>query len=568
MTPQEQLADFAARYWAFLCAESPFSAVLAGESVEGATLFRESQADHARRDKAAAEMLAALATIPLEKLGIADRATHQLLQRELGDIRAQFAVNAHLRPWLLPVGPDFNTVFFANAVSLSTPEEARRYVDRLETIPAFLQDIMDNMSAGHALGIRYPAAVLAAAAANSGGMTNAAPDATPWFGPFKRSASGFSAEADRALAVIAEQIIPALQRYVGHMTGPIAQGARDTLSCTDSPDGESYYRIFARHFTTTDLDPAQIHELGLVEVARLTAELADVASQAGFPGDLEAYREHLKNDPAFVSPTAEALLQSVQTLCKRIDRLIPAWFKHIPRITYGVESIPAALSVAMPPAYAQPSPADGSSAGIFWVSGLPEKCPSYLHAALAVHEAWPGHLMHIALMQELEGLPDFRRHGAVKYTACVEGWALYCEGLASEMGLYATPHDRFGWLEMEMWRACRLVVDTGLHWHGWSREKAIDYMAARLTLSHETIAAEVDRYAALPAQALAYQIGNLKFRELRRRAEAALGDRFTHRDFHEVVMTAGGVTLPILEAIVDDWLARSTPPKSKQALAA
>jgi uncharacterized protein (DUF885 family) len=396
-------------------------------------------------------------------------------------------------------------------------------------------------------------------------MAKAAPDATPWFGPFKRSAGHFPAERDRALAIIGDRIIPVLQSYVDHMTGPIAVGARETMACTDSPDGEAYYRTFVRQFTTTDLDPDAIHALGLAEVARLEAEMAEVAQQAGFPGDLEAYRTHLKTDPAFVAPTAEALLHSVQILCKRIDRQIPAWFRRIPRITYGVESIPPALSVAMPPAYAQPSPADGSSAGIFWVSGLPEKCPTYLHAALAVHEAWPGHLMHIALMQEADGLPAFRRHGAVKYTACVEGWALYCEGLASEMGLYPTPHDRFGWLEMEMWRACRLVVDTGLHWHRWSREQAIDYMAARLTLSRDTISAEVDRYAALPAQALAYQIGNLKFRELRRRAQDALGDRFTHRDFHEVVMTAGGVTLPILEGIVDDWIARNPPPHASRA---
>jgi uncharacterized protein (DUF885 family) len=560
MSADPELAAFAARYWAILCAESPFGAILAGEPVEGPTLFREAQADHGRRDALAAELLGELARIPLDRLGPTDRATHQLLQRELGDIRAQYAVEAHLRPWLLPVGPDFNTVFFANAVALATAEDARRYVDRLETIPAFLQDIMDNMSAGHARGFRYPAAVLAAAVANSGGMAAATPEAAPWFGPFQRAGSGFPAEAERAKTVIGEQVIPALRRYVDHMAGPISEGARDTLACTDSPGGEAYYRVFVRHFTTTDLDPAEIHKLGLAEVARLEAAMAEVAGQAGFPDDPAAYRRHLQTDPAFVAPTAEALLQSLQILCKRIDRQIPAWFRRIPRITYGVESIPPALSVAMPPAYAQPSPADGSSAGIFWVSGLPEKCPTYLHVALAVHEAWPGHLMHIALMQELAELPAFRRHGAVKYTACIEGWALYCEGLASEMGLYATPHDRFGWLEMEMWRACRLVVDTGLHWHRWSREQAIDYMAARLTLSRETIAAEVDRYAALPAQALAYQIGNLKFRALRARAEAVLGDRFLHRDFHEVVMTAGGVTLPVLERIVDDWLAGAAPP--------
>jgi len=214
------------------------------------------------------------------------------------------------------------------------------------------------------------------------------------------------------------------------------------------------------------------------------------------------------------------------------------------------------VSARMPPAYAQPSPADGSTAGIFWISGLPSKAPSYLHPAIVVHEAWPGHLMHLALLNEQTELPAFRRHGAVKYTACVEGWALYCESLAIEMGLYATPHEHYGRLELELWRAVRLVVDTGLHVHGWSREQALTYMSERLTLSRDTLEGEVDRYAALPGQALGYQIGNLQLRQLRQRAEAAMGARFQHRRFHTAVMSAGAVTLPVLDDLVSDWLRR------------
>jgi uncharacterized protein (DUF885 family) len=226
-------------------------------------------------------------------------------------------------------------------------------------------------------------------------------------------------------------------------------------------------------------------------------------------------------------------------------------------VTYGVESVPAALSETLPPAYAQPAPSGGAASGTFWVNGLPDRCPTYLLPAMAVHEAWPGHLMHIGLMAELDHLPAFRRHGATKYTVCVEGWALYCEELGKELGVYRTPHDHYGRLEMEMWRACRLVVDTGIHRFDWPRQKAIDYLSARLTLSADAISAEVDRYAALPAQALAYQIGGLKVRELRRRAEDRLGSRFSHRAFHEAVMTAGAVTLPVLEDLVDGWLAEA-----------
>jgi uncharacterized protein (DUF885 family) len=290
-----------------------------------------------------------------------------------------------------------------------------------------------------------------------------------------------------------------------------------------------------------------------------------VADEAGFAGNVPGYREFLSRDPQFVAPSRDALRETIEALCKRVDRRIPEFFSLIPRITYGVLSIPDAVSARMPPAYAQPGPADGSTAGIFWISGLPSKAPSYLHPALVVHEAWPGHLMHLALLNEQTDLPAFRRHGAVKYTACVEGWALYCEGLGVEMGLYTTPHEHYGRLEMEMWRAVRLVVDTGIHVRGWSREQAIAFMTEWLTLSAETIEAEVDRYAAMPGQALGYQIGNLKLRELRQRAEAQLGSRFRHRDFHTAVMNAGAVTLPVLDDLIDDWLQRQGTPGPQHA---
>jgi uncharacterized protein (DUF885 family) len=295
-------------------------------------------------------------------------------------------------------------------------------------------------------------------------------------------------------------------------------------------------------------------------VARLEREIESVARDAGYGGNVPGYRAFLASDAQFVAPSRDALRESIEALCKRVDRRIPEFFGLIPRITYGVQSIPDAVSARMPPAYAQPSPADGSAAGIFWISGLPSKAPSYLHPALVVHEAWPGHLMHLALLNEQSELPAFRRYGAVKYTACVEGWALYCEVLGVELGVYTTPHEHYGRLEMQMWRAVRLVVDTGMHWHGWSREQAVAYMAERLSLSRETIEGEVDRYAALPAQALGYQIGGLKFGELRQRAEAQLGARFKHRDFHAAVMSAGAVTLPVLDDLVSDWLQRQQTP--------
>jgi uncharacterized protein (DUF885 family) len=296
------------------------------------------------------------------------------------------------------------------------------------------------------------------------------------------------------------------------------------------------------------------------EALRIEAEIAGVAAAAGFAGDVAAYRRFIAEDPQFVAPSAEALRERVEVIAKRIDRQIPSFFGRVPRITYGVESIPAALAARMPPAYAQPNPGDGSTSGILWVSGIPSMCPLYLAPSLALHEGWPGHLMHIALMQEADALPAFRRFNAVKHTACLEGWALYCEGLGEEMKLYETPHQHFGQLDMEMWRACRLVVDTGLHMKGWTRAQAQAYLRDHTALSEHEVTTEVDRYIGWPGQALSYKAGEIEFRRLRTEAEATLGTRFDLRAFHDHVLAQGCVPLPALRNQVQTWAQQQMAP--------
>jgi uncharacterized protein (DUF885 family) len=560
------LAALADQYWAFECHALPLSAVLAGQPLADAVLFRESAADHQRRDQDAALLLQQAEQIDAGPLQAQERATLALIRRELTGLRAQHAADSWQRPWLFPAGPDFTAMFWANSTSVGDAAAAALYVDRLAGLPGYLRDVQSNIEAGHARGYRYPRVVLHSAAANTRGILAAAPGASAWLSPFKRSPAAaqpaVQAQAGRALGVVSESLMPALQAWADFLESLVARGARESLSCVDGPAGAAYYRTWVRHFTSTTDDPDEVHVLGLAEVARLEREIQAVARDAGYEGNVPGYRAFLASDPQFIAPSRDALRESIEALCKRVDRRIPEFFGLIPRITYGVQSIPDAVSARMPPAYAQPSPADGSSAGIFWISGLPSKAPSYLHPALVVHEAWPGHLMHMALMNEQAELPAY---GAVKYTACVEGWALYCEMLGVEMGVYTTPHEHYGRLEMQMWRAVRLVVDTGIHVRGWSREQAVAYMAERLSLSRETIEGEVDRYAALPAQALGYQIGGLKLRELRRRAEAQLGTRFRHRDFHAAVMSAGAVTLPVLDDLVNDWLQRQPSEASHAA---
>jgi uncharacterized protein (DUF885 family) len=342
-------------------------------------------------------------------LNAQERATLALIKRELAGLRAQHAADSWQRPWLFPAGPDFTAMFWANSSSIGDAAAAALYVDRLAGLPAYLRDVQTNIEAGHARGYRYPRVVLHSAAANTRGILGAAPEASAWLSPFKRSAaaaqSGVQAQAERALGVVRDALQPALQAWADFLESLVQRGARESLSCVDGPAGAAYYCTWVQHFTSTTNDPEEVHALGLAEVARLEREIEAVAGDAGYAGNVSGYRAFLASDPQFVAPSRDALRESIEALCKRVDRRIPEFFGLIPRITYGVQSIPDAVSTRMPPAYAQPSPADGTSAGIFWISGLPSKAPNYLHPALVVHEAWPGHLMHLALLNERTELP-------------------------------------------------------------------------------------------------------------------------------------------------------------------
>lgn len=553
-----KLAGLADRYWAFERWEYPLNALIAGQPTHDDAIFRESQQDHARKDAAAAAFLAELGTIAQAGLSGQDAATHALLRHELDLVRDLYRTGAHLRPSLFPVGPDFTTIFLANSTALTSRADAAQWLARLKTLPAFIDDLIANFEAGRARGYRYPRVVLTRAIEVADGYLAAPAELSGWYGPFKRSAIAAKLEpvAQAAVELIAATLLPAFVRYRNYLADTLLPEARETLSVCDDPEGEAFYAVLAARFTTTTMRPDEIHELGLAEVERLNDEMEAVARTHGFRNGA-ALRAHVMASPAAALADGEAVRRNIEVLAKRIDAKIPAYFGRIPRITYGIESMSLAQSSRMPPAYAQPAPAGGGQAGIFWVSALPEKCPAYMHVPLTLHEAWPGHLMHIALIQEMDHLPAFRRFGAVKYTPCIEGWALYCETLGEDMGFYGAAADDFGRLDMEMWRAVRLVADTGLHLKHWSRDETIAYMLDRLSLSRETVEAEVDRYVALPGQALGYQIGGLAVRSLRARMESELGPEFSLRRFHDTVTGAGAVTLPVLEALVTGSLTSS-----------
>ncbi|HEY0781992.1 MAG TPA: DUF885 domain-containing protein, partial [Thermoanaerobaculia bacterium] len=338
--------------------------------------------------------------------------------------------------------------------------------------------------------------------------------------------------------------------------------ARKTLAASDLPDGREYYRQQIRHFTTLELSPEEIHKIGLAEVERIGKEMEQVMRQVGFTGTFAAFVQQLRTDPKFYAKTPDELLKDAAWIAKRIDGKLPAFFGKLPRTPYTVEPVPESIAPKYTSGRYVGAPVGSTQPGIYWVNTYKvESRPLYTLEALTLHEAVPGHHLQIALAKELEGLPNFRRYSYL--SAYGEGWGLYSEWLGLEAGFYTDPYSNFGRLTYEMWRACRLVVDTGLHAQGWTRQQAIDYMASHTALPLHEVETETDRYISWPAQALAYKLGELKIKELRRRAEKALGARFDLRAFHDTVLGSGPVPLDVLEHNIDRFIA--SPPAGTSA---
>ncbi len=558
MTATVALHGLAAEYWEFRLREYPVLAHDLGDVRYRRDLFRESLGDFERRDAEEARLLSCLAAIALVELSPADQITHRLLARELGEEREHFAFASHLRPVLFPTGPEGAVAFAMQRTVLRHPADADDFLARLESLPEYFAHHRARLRAGAAAGYRLPRSVHDRVCASVAAYCDGPVETHACFRPLAaaggRDPAPFAAAQAHGRRLIEGCVLPAFRGWLEalHNYRPYC---RDSVSIREEPDGEAYYAFLARHFTTTTLTPTEIHAIGRDEVARIRSAIEAVASEAGFTGDLSGLRVTIATDPRFVAPSSDALRERMQVLAKRIERRIPEFFGRIPRMTYGVESIPEALSAQLPPAYAQPNPPNGVSAGVFWITGLPARCPTPMHVPITMHEAWPGHLMHIALLQEMTELPAFRRYGLGNYTAYVEGWAMYCEQLGFDFGLYEDPFARYGQLDMEMWRAVRLVVDSGIHAMGWSRAQAIAFMAEHVTLPSAAIEAEVDRYIGWPGQALGYKIGELKVRGLRERAARRLGPALDLRALHDRFSDAGPVTLEILDEHVEAWIA-------------
>ena len=447
----------------------------------------------------------------------------------------------------------------ADGLPFYTRADYESYLKRLPLYPKQNGDGMAITRQAIKGGYVLPCSVLGGFAKGISGIVAGAPEGTRFYEPFTRTKPRDISDADwavlqaRAVAVIRDVITPEYGKWHDLFVADYLPKCRKSDSASTLPGGAAWYASRVRTHTTTDLTPDQIHQIGLDEVARIGKRMDAIAAKAGYPSRA-AFIQHLRTDPSYYAKTPEELLRVAARQAKTIDGLLPRYFATLPRLPYGIKPIPAAEAEGTTTAYYGPGAPEAGISGTYWVntSKLDQR-PFWELPALTAHEAVPGHHNQIALQQELP-LPPFRKYLA-GFTAYVEGWALYTEYLGEEMGLYDTPEKMMGRLSYEMWRACRLVVDTGIHAKGWDKAKAVTFMKANSALSDANIDAEVNRYISWPGQALGYKLGEIKIRELRARAEQQLGAKFDLRHFHDAVLSQGAVPLTVLESQIDGWIA-------------
>ncbi len=448
----------------------------------------------------------------------------------------------------------------AERLRFTTVKDYEDWVARLESFDGYMDQTIALLRQGIAEGRVHARVVMQRLPKQIQSHIVDDPSKSLYYSPFQRLPEAVSqADAERlstrAQTAIRDQVVPSYKKLLDFFEANYLPGASEKAGVWQWPDGDKMYAAQVGFHTSTTLTPDEVHEIGLAEVARIRKEMDDVIKQVEFKGSFEAFLTHLRTDKRYYYQNGDDLLAAYRALCKRIDPAMVKLFRTLPRTPYGVVPIPMHIAPDTTTAYYQPPAADGSRAGYYFVNLYkPETRPKYEMEALSLHEAVPGHHFQIALAMEQGALPNFRRHGG--YTAYVEGWALYCETIGQELGLYEDPYSKFGQLTYEMWRAIRLVVDTGIHHKKWTRQQAIDYFKSYAAKSELDITNEIDRYIAWPGQALAYKIGQLKITELRARATKELGDQFDIKALHDVVLLSGAVPLDVLEENVNGWIAR------------
>lgn len=512
----------------------------------------------ARRKRELKAPLQVIASIRRERLSVADRLNYDLFKRnyELALEGTRFPNEYFQITQLNGIQQDIARLL--EVAPRNTIKDYEDQIARLRSVPTVVEQTMTLLRRGLAEGITPSRVTLRDVPQQARNQLERDPAQSAFLRAFQNFPATIPAsEQERLRAEAADalqtRVLPAFEQFATFLEKEYVPGARESLGMSELPDGRDWYEFSARVSTTTKLTPDEIHELGLAEVKRIRGEMDKIISQVGFKGSFAEFCEFLRHDPQFYYTNANDLLAGYRDISKRADPQLAFLFGRLPRLPYGVKAIPAFAEKSQTTAYYQPGSPDAGRPGWFYANTYDIKTRlKWEMEALTLHEAVPGHHLQIALAQELEGIPEFRKHGS--YTAFVEGWGLYAESLGTEMGFYQDPYSKFGQLTYEMWRAVRLVVDTGIHAKGWTRQQAIDFFMANASKSPHDITVEVDRYIAWPGQALAYKIGELKIKELRAYATRELGENFNVREFHDRVLGEAALPLDVLEARIREWV--------------
>ena len=554
---EQQLDAVMAEFWDYVLVESPFAATQAGLDDYNDRLPSVTAEDRARRLDAEKLFLARSRDIDRDALSTDGLVNLELFEWVLEDSIGDRELNLDRIPFNTFSGFFMAVLTMSNGIRMESVDDYEDYIARMREVPRFFAENIANMREGIQTGFVLPQVVIDGVLPTIEAQQKDQPEESTFFDPFREMSERVNtAEQQRlrddARAVITDQVLPAFTNLAEFLAHEYA--ASESLGAEQLSGGEDYYAFQIKRYTTiAGLSSQEIHETGLEEVARIKAEMMQIIDDVEFDGNFAEFAEFLRTDPQFYAQTSEQLLKEAAWIAKRIDYVMPGFFGHLPRQSYGIVPVPAEIAPNYTTGAYYGAPLGGSVGGAYWLNthALDQR-PLFELPALTLHEAVPGHHHQIAISAEMQGVPDFRN--GLYFSAFGEGWALYTEKLGVEMGIYLTPYEHFGRLSYEMWRACRLVIDTGIHAKGWSRQDAIDFFADNTALSEQNIRAEVDRYISWPGQALAYKLGELRIWKMRRNAEQVLGERFDLRAFHDVILENGALPIAMLEAVVERWI--------------
>ncbi len=511
-----------------------------------------------KRYQQRSKWLEQLNAVNLNALSQDDQINHSMIHYTLKNKVDEYRFKAHYMPLTAEGSFHSSLAFMPSYTSFSSAEDYQNYIAKLRSIPRYMEQQTYWLRKAIEEGYTQPAAAMAGFEESILAYIVQDAEQSVYFSPFSQQPGFVDSEQweqlkEDALTAIDDQVMPAYDDYFNFMVTEYLPNSRESVGASELPNGDAFYQNRIKHYTTLDMSADEIHEIGLQEVARIRGEMLEVIEETGFDGNFDQFVDFLRTDEQFYPETAEELLEYAAWIAKKMDGELPKLFKTLPRQPYGIAPVPAEIAPKYTTGRYSGSSRD-DRAGFYWVNTYAlDRRPLYQMEALTLHEAVPGHHLQSAIANELKDLPEYRQQTYI--SAFGEGWGLYSEYLGLEAGFYEDPYSNFGRLSYEMWRAARLVVDTGMHAKGWSRERAMEFMANNTALSLHNVKTEIDRYITWPAQALSYKLGELTIKRLRSEAEQQLGDKFDIREFHDAVLENGSVPLKVLEQHINDWIA-------------